>query len=222
MQIHVQQVIKRLDAVRVWLDENDAPLQNVAAYPALKTRLAAQETRIVTLSQSQQEHIGGASQQVVFKNQLLEAVRSDNDSIARGAKSIALSKPGFEVPFVVPRSHGEEAIMGTARTFLGLLSVPATLQAFTDIGMSADFTSHLQTDVEHFDNFTDGKDAATQARIAALRELNQAMMAASHTVDEIDAQVHFVFADDPNKIDGWNGAKRLGELRAHRKTTPGA
>ena len=216
MQIHVQQVIKRLDDVSVWLDNNDGPLQNAPAYPALKTQLAAQEARIIALSQAQQTHIGGASQQVVFKNQLLEAVRDDNDRIARGARAIALGKPGFDTPFAMPASHGEQAVIGTARTFLGLLAVPATLMSFTDLGMPADLISHLQSDVAHFNDFNAGKDAATQARIAALRELDEEMNASSQTVDAIDAAVHFVFESDENALAGWNNAKRLGHLRAHR------
>lgn len=222
MQVHVQQVIKRLDDVRVWLGANDAPLQNVPAYPALKAKLAAQETQIVTLAQDQQTNVGEASQQVILKNQLLEAVRADNARIARGAKAIALTTPGFATPFAMPASHGEEAIIGTARAFLALLAAPATQQKFTDMGMPADFAADLQADISDFDSFSDGKDAATQARIAALRDLNDAMTAASQTVDAIDAQVHFVFADQPNSIDGWNNAKRLGALRAHRQTVPAA
>ena len=222
MQIHVQQVIKRLDDASVWLDGNDGPLQTVTAYPALKAKLASQRANVVALSQSQATHIGGASQQVVFKNQLLEAVKHDNERVRRGARAIGLSQPGFETPFAISYSSGEEAIMGTARTFLGLLSVPATRQAFLDRGMPADFTTHLQTDVDHFDDFTGGKDAATQARILALRELNDAMTASSHTIDELGALIHFVFEDQPNLIDGWNGAKRLGQLRAHRKLAPDA
>lgn len=215
MQITTQKYLKRLSDAQVWLDARQTRLDGVAAYPALRAQLEAQEKAIEAAATAQNQSGSGASQGAVVKSQLLGAMRRDIEVIARGARAVALTQPGFEQLFLLPSSWGEESTAGAARAFAAALSVPDNLSALQSLGMGAETAAELIADSAQYEQLFRDQSAATQARIADSGELDAAIRASSDTIDTLDAIVHFVYADDKSALTSWKEAKRLEKMRAH-------
>ena len=214
MQITTQKYLKRIADVQTWLDAHQTQLTVVPAYAALRARLETQEQAIENAATAQGQSGAQASGTVVVKSQLLDAMRTDIAIIARGARAVALTQPGFDALFPVPSSLGEESVVGAARIFAANLAIPANLSALTNLGMNPNTATELLADSAQFEQLFGAKAAALQARETQLAGLDAAIRASSDTVDTLDAIVHFVFAGDKTALSSWKSAKRLERMTA--------
>lgn len=216
MQQTTQRYLNRNSSILTFVDNNATALAAVARVATLKTELIAQQNLIQTWAQTQESSAGTVKQNVVLKTQLLDAIVQDLEDMARVAKVIDFTHPGFSSKYQMPSSMGEQSILGAARLFIASAISQSMQNEFISYGMPAGFLDDLQDDLTQYETLISGQSGAAQERMTALQQLNDAIAASSRIVEILDAIMHFVFANDKAKLSEWKHAKRLETTRAHR------
>lgn len=129
------------------------------------------------------------------------------DPIARMAKVIARTNPGFDAPFVRPRQRRQEELLTTARAYL--TAVEPQSAVFIAHGMPSDFVGALRAAVTALEDAAGTRDSGKLARASAKAGVGKAIKEGRAVLSKIDVLVRYHFANDEEVMAAWIRASKL-------------
>lgn len=185
-----------------------------ADFPA--PTVGGQQFAIVSAAVPQQGDLG--AQQVSGDHQKKAGVKSkavaylqlhdDLLHISGAAHSLVLlGTPGLDGKFHLPRNHGAQAMLNTARAFQK--DAPAFSAAMIGLGMDADFLAHLDTHITDFETAIAAKGTGQLAEGKATGGMEDAAHKAAIALRVLDTIVPLKYANDPAKLAEWTIASHV-------------
>lgn len=159
----------------------------------------------------------GAREAFVEKRTARQALASQIKAIARTARVIGETTPGFEDRFVLPVPKSNALLLQTAQEFLRD-SQPVSAQLIA-AGLPGDFAARLQVAATAYEQTLAEHAASRVAAKAARASLNRAIRTGMTAVRTIDAVVRYQFAADAAMQETWKRVKTLSGL-PDPKVTP--
>jgi ABC-type transporter Mla subunit MlaD len=146
----------------------------------------------------------------------LEALKDELEAISRTARALALTIPGLNDKFRLPRNQGAQSWLAAGRAFAAD-AVPFK-DNFIQLGMPADFLDTLGERIEAVDEAINHKGQVTGEGVAASAAIDEAIDSGMKIARELDALVRNIFRDDPATLAEWTSARHIE--RAPRSATP--
>lgn len=141
------------------------------------------------------------------------ALREDMEAITRTARAMALSMPGLDDKFRLPRNLGDQAWLAAARSFA--TDAEPVKAEFIRRGLPTDFLDDLNAGIAAFEDSVDGSAQKTGARVAATTAIDTAIERGMNAVRELDAVVHNVFSNNPATLAEWTSASHTERAPRH-------
>ena len=160
-----------------------------------------------------------AREGTIQKRQARRALTIHLDAIARTAKVIGETTPGFEERFTLPRPRTERIVRTAAQAFVQEAG-PVSAQLI-GAGLPADFLATLTAAYETYQRSATARRVGGLARASAHAGIRKAADAGMKAMRAIDVVVRYQFAHDPAVLAAWMQAKRIGGRRA-KKAQPTA
>lgn len=139
-----------------------------------------------------------------------EALLTQLDAIARMAKVIARTTPGFAERFVLPRPKTNPVALATAHAFVKDAE-PVAAQ-FIAHGLPADFIATLKAALETFERASEVRDAGKIARASARAGVRAKVAEGQLIVQQLDVIIRYHFAADRALLGAWERARQLDGL----------
>ena len=168
----------------------------------------------------------------VSKATLLDALLLDLRAIARTARAIDATTPGFSAGFPAPEQFTESAVRTLTDAFLARLedqaadtdaqkTAKAAVRAkFAAYEMPASFVTDLRADHDALHQAGTSNDAETQGGVASTAQLGVLLGEATAIVLQLDAAVQNRYARQPDKLAAWHSASHVERAnRAKANTT---
>lgn len=143
-----------------------------------------------------------------------DALIDDLEAITRTARALAIDTPGVDDKFRARRNGGDQALITTARAFIG--DAEPLAKEFVRHGLPKDFIADLKQRLEDLEEAIGDRDAGKGAVVSARASLGGAMESALRAVRRLDAIVPNVLRDDAGAIAAWTRARRI-EYRQRRE-----
>jgi hypothetical protein len=143
-------------------------------------------------------------------------VREHLERISRTARAMALTVPGLEDKFRLPRKPKDQEILTTARTFS--TDADPLKAEFIRRGMPATFLEDLEADITAFETSINQKIQGTEKHVTATAAIDDAMERGLNTVRELDPIMRNTFMNDPAKLAAWLSASHVE--RAPKRAKP--
>ncbi len=141
------------------------------------------------------------------------ALREDLEAISRTAHAVALTTPGLDDKFRLPRNAGDQAWLAAARAFEQ--DAAPIRNEFTRRGLPADFLEDLAADILAFETSIGSREQKTGNRVAATVAIDTAIERGMNAVHELDAIVRNVFSHDPATLAQWTSASHTARAPKH-------
>lgn len=149
----------------------------------------------------------GAKEGTAVKTAAREALREDLEAIARTARVMALTTPGLDDKFRLPRNAGDQAWLAAARSFA---QDAAPIKAeFTRRGLPANFLEDLNADIETLEESINSRAQKIGKRVAASAGIDETTGRGMNAVREFDAIVRNVFGNDAATLAEWTSASHV-------------
>ncbi|HEX8179539.1 MAG TPA: hypothetical protein VF525_08350 [Pyrinomonadaceae bacterium] len=159
-----------------------------------------------------------AKEGTTLKSGARAALREDLEAISRTARALALTTPGLDDKFRLPRNAGEQAWLAAARSFA---QDAAPLKSeFLRRGLPADFLEDLNASIAALEASINNRAQQTGTRVAATVAIDAAIDAGMNAVRELHAIVHNIFRDDPATLAEWTSASHTERAPRHAKPGP--
>jgi hypothetical protein len=137
-------------------------------------------------------------------------------AVARCARAIEVTSPGFADPFRMPSPRIDQALVTTGRVFVA--EAGRSAERFAAFGMPADAVARLSAAVDTFEaairGREKGKDGVTEARAS----IASALAAASTAVRQLDVIVANTLRDDPAALAVWARDRHVEGVRRARRS----
>jgi hypothetical protein len=136
---------------------------------------------------------------------------------------VLLGTTGLDGKFLMPRNHGAQAMLNTARAFE--TDVPAFSAAFLSVGLAADFIARLTTDILAYEAAIAAKGAGATAQGGATGGLADTTHQAAIALHVLDTIVRNKYKPDPAKLAEWiidSHVEKHTPVPRPKKTTPPA
>lgn len=175
----------------------------------------------------------------VTKEALLLELVADFKNIARTARSIDQTEPGFLAPYHVPASRAESELVTHAEALLKLLedntapvadggdspdqlAAKADLRAkFTGYEMAADFVEDLRADREALRVSNSAKTSDNLEGVENTGAIATHLGQAQELITHLDAVMHNKYSRDPDKLRAWKSATHVKRAAKRIKKTDG-
>lgn len=176
---------------------------------ALNTVITKLEGHATTQESGKRAALEGTAVKAVAR----AALREDMEAISRTARAMALTTPGLDDKFRLPRNVGDQAWLAAARSFAA--DAEPLKAEFIRRGLPADFLEDLDADIEAFEQSIDSRAQKTGTRVAATVAIDEAIERGMNAVRELDAIVQNVFRDDPAALAEWTSASHTERSPRH-------
>ncbi len=181
-------------------------------FTAIKTAVATMETEGAKQEAAERARKEATDRKEAARDALLELLRQINRT-ARGMKKLV---PGISSQFAMPRSHGDQIILNTARAFRAAATPVAA--EFTGRGLPDDFLTALDASINLMDEAIDAQDEALGQQTTATAAVNAAQQQLIDALTEFSTIIRNQFRDDPATLAAWRSASRVE--RAPQKAKP--
>jgi hypothetical protein len=162
----------------------------------------------------QQQSSGGAARSGTSAKSIAFASLHDHAAaISHTAHILALSTPGLDQKFLMPRSGGNQALLNAARAF-ATDALPLKAQ-FIALDMPADFLDQLNADITQFETALNTQQGGSGSRIAATAGLDEKVNTALLATRILDAIIRNKYKNNPAILAEWTAAN-------HTETAPRA
>jgi hypothetical protein len=162
----------------------------------------------------------GAMEGSTSKAAARDELMRDLQAIARGARSLAITRPGLEDKFRSPRSPNDQGLLGIARGF------EAELGPFKDDlikrGLPATFDEALNHHMNDFEEALSHKTQKTETRVRATAEIEEKVDDVLRILRELNPIMQNLFADDPGMLTAWISASHVERAPKRSDTQPEA
>jgi hypothetical protein len=146
-----------------------------------------------------------------------ETLRQKMEAYRRTARSMAVTVPGLEEKFRIPRNASDQALINTARAFI---QDATPLKAeFIRHEMPPTFLEALGAAIDALEDAIGDQKGSQGARKAAAASIDGAIERGLEAVRRLDPIVRNKFADQPNVVAEWQSARRI--QRGPRSQTGG-
>jgi hypothetical protein len=146
----------------------------------------------------------------------LANLQEDLEAISRTARALALTMPGLNDKFRLPRNVGAQAWLAAARSFAED-ALPLKAE-FIWRGLPANFLDDLQAGITELEQAVDRKGQLSGESVAASAAIDEAIDRGMQIVRELDAIVRNTFRDNDVTLAEWASARHVE--RAPRHTAP--
>jgi hypothetical protein len=161
-----------------------------------------------------------AREKTTLKAVARAALREDLEAISRTARALALSTPGLNDKFRIPRNLGDQAWLAAARSFAQ--DAEPLKAEFIRRGLPANFLEDLDAGITEFEQSISSRAHVTGARVAATAAIDDAIERGMNAVRELEAIVRNTFRDDPATLAQWTSASHTERTSRHNPVTPPA
>jgi hypothetical protein len=209
-----QRRYERLTRVQTFGRDNAA---DFSAASKARTHLANIDSHILSLDRAKAGQVPAR----VSKQTLLDALALDLENIARTARSIELTNPGFAAPYRSPDSATERGLTTNTDAVLQLLeeqindsaetkTAKAALRArFMPYELPSDFVANLRADREAITETNQHNQGEVQGGVENTELIGHLLGQAGDDVTELDAIMHNKYTRQPEKLRGWQSASRV-------------
>lgn len=168
------------------------------------SQLNAAITELEGHATTQESGRRAAKEGTAVKSVARAALREDLEAISRTARALALTTPGLDDKFRLPRNVGDQAWLAAARSFQQDAEPLKT--EFTRRGLPADFLEDLDADIEAFEQSINSRAQKAGARVAATNAIDESIERGMNAVRELDAIARNVFRNDAAALAEWTSA----------------
>jgi hypothetical protein len=146
------------------------------------------------------------------------ALREELEMMRRTARSMALTTPGLDAKFRIPRNMTDQQLLATAQAF-ALDAVPLKGE-FIRFGMSTDFLEDLNADIADLETALSSQQSGKSKQVMATAAIDDVLERALAAVRQLDAVVRNIFRDDPARLAAWQSARHVERARRSNAATP--
>lgn len=149
------------------------------------------------ISGADQKKTGVRSKAVAYK-----LLHDDLAAITEGAHALVLlGTAGLDGKFLLPRNHGAQAMLNTARAFA--LDAGAFSAGFLSVGLAADFLPRLNTDINAFEAAIGVKSAGLDTQGGATGGIADSVHKATVALHILDTVVKNTYKNNPQRLAEW-------------------
>lgn len=146
-----------------------------------------------------------------------ESLRALMEAISQTAKRMAVSTPGMENSFRMPRTNSDQSLLNTARAFVA--DAGPLKDQFIEWEMPDTFVEDLSAAIESFEHYVNAKNLNRNKSMTATAAIDEANKRGKQIVNDLDALVRNKFRDNPATLAAWEGASHV-ERAPRRKKEP--
>jgi hypothetical protein len=165
---------------------------------------------------SQSSKSRASKEGTTLKSVALAALQDDLEAISRTARAIAITIPGLDDKFRMPRNVGAQKLIAAARSFAKDAEPLKT--EFIRRGLPADFLVDLNAKIAEVEQAIESRDQHTGAGVAATAAIDDAVERGMKAVRELDAVVRNTFRDEPSALAEWTSARHIERSRRKAST----
>jgi hypothetical protein len=156
------------------------------------------------LALTQKSSGGQARSGTSAKSVAYAALHDHMAAISHTAHTLALTTPGLDSKFLMPRSGGNQALLNAARAF-ATDALPLKAQ-FIALEMPADFLDQLNADIAAFEAALNTQQSGTGSRIAATAGLDEKVATALAATRILDVIIRNKYKNNPAILAEWTAA----------------
>lgn len=152
------------------------------------------------------------------KEVLLDALRLDIKNIARTARAIDMTEPGFADKFRGPDSPSQTALLTAADAIVLELAQPGVPAKFIAYELPADFVQDLKDDLAAIRAADSAMDSDDQDGVASTAAVGRLIREGMEEVAQLDAIIRNKYSRDPDTLRAWRSASHT--VRAPQREKP--
>ncbi len=204
----------------------DFGVARAADFPAgtLGQELFAALTQVVTSLEthatSQTSQRNEAKKTTASKTAAREALLATLAALQRTARVLALSDPGLENSFRLPRKVTDQALLTAARA-MAAKAAPLSVQ-FIRHEMPADFVAKLNAQIAALEETITTRVEARSAQVTATASIGQQIEQGLALVQRLEVVVQNKYASEPQTLAAWETARRVTKARTAAAAAGGA
>lgn len=177
------------------------------------TKLEAQATRQTT---QRNEAKKSTASKAAARTSLLATLAA----LQRTARVLAMSEPGLENSFQLPRKVTDQRLLTAARAMAG--KAAGLTAEFIRHELPADFLTKLQGQITALEETITDRTDARSAQVTATVSIGQAIEEGVVTVQRLDALLRNKYAAEPEVLAAWETARRVMRPRTAAAAAGGA
>ena len=181
----------------------------------LVARLSRISTDIRAAADRQSSNRRAAQQGTTSKASLHDELMLDLRAIARTSRVMALTMPGLEDRFRIPRNARGQALLSVARTFAA--DAESLKADFIKRGLPADFLEDLLADISAYEASLAQQTQGTEEHVAATAQIDELIDEGLRTMSELDAVIRNIFASNAATLAQWLSASRVERAPRRKK-----
>jgi hypothetical protein len=182
-------------------------------FAELDTVVAELETH----STAQASGKSATREHTTLKSVAKESLQHSLTALSHTARSMALTTPGLEDKFRLPRSASDQAWLALARSFAQ--DAAPLKDEFVRWGLHPNFLDGLNSEIAAFAQSIESRAQKTGERVAATASIDGAIERGTNAARALDAVVHNTFREDAGTLAEWTSASHV-ERQPHRASTP--
>lgn len=147
-----------------------------------------------------------------------DELRRDLEAISRTARILALTTPGLEEKFRMPRAPKDQELLTVARSFA--TDAEPLKAEFIKRGLPADFLDDLKADTERFEASISRKIQGTESHVSATAAIDGLIDRGMRVVRELDVIMRNTLADDAATLASWLSASHVKRSKGKGNEKP--
>lgn len=152
---------------------------------------------------------------------LLDALRLDLQNIARTARAIDASEPGFADKYRLPEGGSQTALITTADAIALELAKPGSAAKFIAYELPADFVQDLKDDLQAIRDADSSMDSDDQDGVASTAAVSRLIKAGMAEVEQLNAIMRNKYARTPEVLRAWESASHIERAPQREKKPAG-
>ena len=152
---------------------------------------------------------------------LFDALRLDLQNIARTARAIAETQPGFADKYRLPDNPSQAALLTAADAVVQELAQPGIPAKFLAYEMPADFVQDLKDDLAAIRSADDDMESDDQSGVASTSAVGRLIKAGMAEVTQLNAIIKNKYARSPDKLRAWQSASHIERAPQREKKPAG-
>jgi hypothetical protein len=177
----------------------------------LFTSLTQVVTSLETHATQQTSQRNEAKKSTASKTAAREALLTSLAALQRTARVLALSDPGLENSFRLPRKVTDQALLTAARA-MAAKATPLSAE-FIRHELPADFLPKLNAQIAALEDTITNRSEARSAQVTATASIGQTMEQGLALVQRLEVLVQNKYASEPQTLAAWETARRVTKAR---------
>ena len=153
------------------------------------------------------------------KAALIRNLWDDLKAIAKTARTISRSEPGFHVPYKLG-DDSQVSVFNTAKDVLDALQAPGVAAKFIAFDMPATFVADLQADIGAIGGVGEDQDEDQQTGSRTTAKVRKLIKEGRELITRLDTSVRNRFRDAEEILAEWQTASHIRRRRSQPTDTP--